>query len=45
MVVKLVYSLAAHALHGGDDRDRNAGGNQAVFDGGCAGLVLHETEQ
>ena len=34
--------LAAHALHGGDGRDRNAGGNQAVFDGGGAGLVLRE---
>jgi len=34
---------AAEAVYNCDDRERNAGGNQAVFDRGCAGLVLYET--
>src|SRR3954451_22477407 len=32
--------LAAHALDGGDDRDGNAGGDQAVFNGSRAALVF-----
>src|ERR1700736_2584941 len=35
--------LGADALDGGDDRERDTGGDQAVFDGGCAGLILDET--
>src|SRR3954471_19459359 len=35
--------LGADALNCGDDRNRDAGGNEAVFDGGSAGLVLHKT--
>ena len=35
--------LGAEALHDGDDRNRDAGGNQAVFDGRRARLVLGET--
>src|SRR5690349_2799325 len=41
--VEVRRQLGADALNGGDDRDRDAGGNQAVFDGGGAGLILHET--
>ena len=32
--------LGAETLHDRDDRNRNAGGNQAVFDGRRARLVL-----
>src|ERR1700754_2234770 len=35
--------LAAEAVDHRDDRERNAGSDQAVFDGSGAGLVLHET--
>src|SRR6266850_454484 len=31
------------AVHCTDDRERDAGCNQAVFNGGRAGLILHET--
>ena len=31
------------AVDRGDNRQRNAGGNQAVFNRGRAGLILHET--
>src|SRR5262249_12748399 len=34
--------LGADAVDDGDDRDRDAGRDEAVFDGGRAGLVLHE---
>src|SRR5438445_10722635 len=34
---------AADAVDGSDDHDRDTGGNQAIFDGGGAGLVLQET--
>ena len=34
--------LRAQSLHDGDDRDRDAGGDEAIFDGGRARLVLHE---
>src|SRR6476646_278791 len=40
---ELVVQVGAEAVDHSDDRQRNAGGNQAVFDGGGAGLVLHET--
>src|SRR5437660_5755 len=30
----------AEALHDRDDRDRDAGGDEAVFDGGCSRLIL-----
>src|SRR5882757_9158152 len=33
----------AETVDGGNDRERNASSNQAVFDGGGTGLVLHET--
>jgi hypothetical protein len=36
--------LGADAVDGSDDRDRDAGGDQTVFDGGGAGLILHETQ-
>ena len=32
--------VRAEALHDGDDRDRDAGGDETVFDGGCARLFL-----
>jgi hypothetical protein len=35
--------VGANKLHSGDDCERDAGGNQAVLDSGCAGLVIHET--
>src|SRR6266702_7915946 len=35
--------LGADALDGRDDGKRDTGGDQAVFDGGCAGLILQET--
>src|SRR5207302_4526526 len=41
--VEVGAQLRAEAVDGGNDGQRNAGGNQAVFDGGGAGLVLHET--
>jgi len=31
--------LGAEPVHDRNDRQRDAGGDQAVFDGGCAGLV------
>jgi hypothetical protein len=34
--------LRADRVHDGDDGDRDAGGNQAIFDGGGAGLILEE---
>src|SRR6266478_5533546 len=33
----------ADTVDGNDDHDRNTGGDQAVFDGGRAGFILHET--
>src|ERR1700691_5627324 len=32
--------LGADAVHGGDDRNRDAGGDQAIFDGRRSGLIL-----
>ena len=37
--------LGAAAIHDREDRDREAGGDEAVFDGGGAGLVLQETRE
>ena len=34
--------LGAEAVHDGDDRDRNPGGDQAVLDSRCTGLILGE---
>src|SRR5262249_41006569 len=34
--------LGADALHNGDDRNRDAGGDEAVFDGGRTRLVLRK---
>src|SRR5439155_14687676 len=38
-LVEVGRQLAADAVDGGDDRDRDASGNQTVFDGGGAGLI------
>src|SRR5438552_3844728 len=35
--------LRAEALDNGNDRNGDAGGNQAIFNGGRARLVLHKT--
>jgi hypothetical protein len=35
--------LGADALYGGDDRERDTGGNQAIFDGGCTRLVGYKS--
>src|SRR5262249_53785014 len=40
---ELGVQVAAEAIDDRDDRQRNAGSNQAIFDRGGAGLVLHET--
>src|SRR3954464_7783573 len=40
---EISFQGAAEALHDRDDRERDAGGDQSVFDGGGAGLILHET--
>ena len=40
---ELAVQVAAEAVDHSDNRKRNAGGNQAVFDGGGTGLVLHKT--
>ena len=37
--------LAAKAVHDRDDRDRNASGNEAVFDGRRTRVVIHETHE
>ena len=39
-VAERAVQLGAEALHDGDDRDRDAGSDQAVFDGRRARLVL-----
>ncbi len=41
-VIELGVEAGADRVHGGDDHHRNAGGNQSVFDGGGASLVLQE---
>ena len=35
--------LRAKSLHDRDDRNRDAGGDEAILDGSRARLVLHET--
>ena len=42
-IFELRRQRGAETVDDADDRDRDAGGNQAVFDGGGAGLILHET--
>ena len=42
-VGELAVQLAADAVDGGDDDQRDAGSNQTVFNGGSTGLVLYET--
>ena len=37
--------FGAQAVDRGDDGDRDAGSDQAVFDGGGAGLVLQERNE
>src|SRR5712691_8246557 len=37
-----VLQLTAERIHDRNDRDGNAGGDKAVFDGGRAGLVVGE---
>jgi hypothetical protein len=34
----------AQASHHGNDRYRNATGDQARFDGGCAGLIVEKAD-
>src|ERR1700688_2395813 len=40
---ELGVQVGAEAVDHSDNRERNAGCDQAVFDGGGAGLILHET--
>src|ERR1700733_8692515 len=40
---ELGVQVGAEAVDHSDDGERNAGCNEAVFDGGSAGLILHET--
>src|SRR5215510_16445213 len=40
---ELGVQVGAEAVDDRDDRERNAGSNQAVFNRGGAGLILHET--
>ena len=37
--------LGSHALRDHDDRNRNTGGDQPIFDGGGSGLVFQETSE
>jgi hypothetical protein len=39
---ELIVELAAEAIDHGDDRNRNARGNQAIFDRGSPRIVLQE---
>jgi hypothetical protein len=36
--------LRTNAIHGGNDRDRDACGNEAVFDSGGTGLIFKERQ-
>ena len=36
--------LGAHAIDHGNDRDGNSSGDQSVFDGGSARVILQETQ-
>src|SRR3954467_9830164 len=40
---ELAVQVAAQAVHDGDDGERDAGGDEAVFDRGRTGFVLQET--
>src|SRR3569832_2643799 len=40
---ELAVQVAAKAVDDGDNGKRDAGGDEAVFNGGSAGLVLHLT--
>lgn len=40
---ELGVQRAAEIVDDGDNRQRDAGGDQAVFNGGGAGFILHET--
>src|ERR1700716_1217706 len=42
-VAELAFQGGTEAVDHSDNRERNAGCNQAVFDGGGAGLILPET--
>ena len=42
MVSKFDAELGAETVHGGDDRNRNSGCNQAILDGRSSGFVLEE---
>src|SRR3974390_2115862 len=37
--------LRAEALHDGDNRNRDAGSNETILDGGRTGLVLHKLQE
>lgn len=39
-----VVELSAQAIDHSDDRDRNTGGNQTVFDGRCSRIVFQKTQ-
>jgi hypothetical protein len=39
------FQAGAEALHNGNDRNRDAGSDEAVFDRRGPGLVFHETRQ
>ena len=41
-VVERVLQLATDGIDGSDDHYRNAGGDETVFDSGCAALVVQE---
>ena len=40
-----VFNLRADAVHQADDHDGDSGGNQAVLDGGCTGLIANESRE
>ena len=41
---ELLVHRAAQAVHDGDDRERDAGCDQSVFDRGCTRLVVPELQ-
>src|SRR5262249_4210948 len=45
VLIEVRSELRAQPLHDGDDRDRDAGGDEAILDGGRTRLVLHEALQ
>jgi hypothetical protein len=42
--VERAVELCAKREYDGDNRDRNAGGDKAIFDGGRTSLLIHETQ-